>query len=213
VPDVAPNSVAVSRTARSVVTKATTWTLTVIPDALPGLSITVPSKISVPGGGSVPFNVQIDKSGIPDGAARHAIVRMTSPQTTLHLPITAAGAVPRPDLVITAVTAPSTGTRGQAMTSTATVKNVGTGAASAFFFQVYLSRDDAVVNAGDTPYWFCNFGSLAAGASGGCHFTGAIPTSLDAGTYFLVVRADDDNSVGERDETNNVNAAGPITID
>jgi subtilisin family serine protease len=213
VPDIAPNSLAVRRTALSVASKATTWTLTIIPDALPGLSVTVPPTVTVAGGASTPFDIQIDKSGVPGGAARHAILRMTSSQTTLHLPITAAGPVPRPDLVISAVSAPSTGTRGVAMTSAATVQNIGTGAASAFTFQVYLSRNDAVVNAGDTPYWFCRFGSLAPGASSACDFTGEIPSSIEPGTYFLVVRADDADAIAERDETNNVSSAGPITID
>ena len=129
------------------------------------------------------------------------------------MPITAAGTVPRPDLIITDLVTETEGTRGQPLSSAATVRNVGSADATAFYFQVYLSRDDAVVSADDTPYWFCRFDGLAAGAAAPCDFTGPIPLSIEPGAYFLVVNADDGNAVTEANESNNVTAAGPITID
>ena len=210
IPDVAPHVLTVRRTSQSVVPMDTTWKLTIVPDPRPGLTVTAPSTLTVPAGGSTPVDIQIDKAGIPAGEARHAVLQLASNSVLLHLPITAAGAVARPDLIVTAVSAPSTGTSGAAMTSSATVKNVGTATATAFYFQVYLSRDDATVSADDAPYWFCDIGSLAPDASAPCDFTGAIP--VDPGTYYLVVRADDGGVVGESNENNNVGSAGPITI-
>jgi subtilisin family serine protease len=210
VPDIAPNLLSVQRTPQSVVTANTTWKLIVVPDPRPGLAVTVPSTLVVPAGGSTSFDIEIDKSGIPAGEARHAVLQLVSNSVTLHMPITAAGVVARPDLIVTAVTAPSTGTSGASMTSSATIKNVGSATAAAFYFQVYLSRNDATVSPDDTPYWFCDIASLAPDASASCTFTGVIP--VDPGTYYLVVKADDGGAVGESNEKNNVGAAGPITI-
>jgi hypothetical protein len=196
------------RTPQSLAAGPTTGTLTIIPDPSPGLMVSVPPTPIVPAGGSAPFEIQIDKTGVPPGEARHAILRPRSNQVTLHMPITAAGTVPRPDLIITDLVTETEGTRGQPLSSAATVRVRG---CDAFYFQVYLSRDDAVVSADDTPYWFCRFDGLAAAAAATCDFAGPIPSSIP-GTYFLVVNADDGNDVTEGDENNNVTAAGPITI-
>ena len=213
VPDIAPNVLTVQRTARSVIGSATTWALSVVPPASPGLVVTVTPTLTVPAGGSTPFDLQIDKTGVPAGETRHVTLRLTSSVATLHMPITAAGLIARPDLIVTEVTAPSTGTRGAPLASSATIKNVGTAPAGAFFFQVYLSRDDATVSADDVFYWFCDIGSLAPDETAFCDFAGPVPSSIAAGTYHLVVRVDDGGVIAESNEKNNVNAAGPITID
>jgi subtilisin family serine protease len=211
-PDVAPDVLTLSRTPQSLAAGPTTWSLTVIPDPLPGLTVTVSPTVTIPAGGSAPFEIGINKTGVPRGEARHAILRLTSNQVTLHMPITAAGAVPRPDLIITDLVTQTQGTIGELFSSTATVRNVGSADATAFYFQVYLSPDDDVVSADDTPYWFCRFDGLAAGDAGTCDFTGPVPSSIPPGIYFLVVNADDGGDVTEGDENNNVTAAGPITI-
>ena len=211
VPDIAPHALTLQRTPQSVVPVDTTWKLTIVADPLPGLTVTVPSTLTVPAGGSTPIDIQIDKAGVPAGEVRHAMLQLASSSVLLHMPITAAGPVARPDLVVTAVSAPSTGTSGVAMTSSATVKNVGTATATPFYFQVYLSRDDATLSSDDTPYWFCDIGALAPDASAPCDFTGAIP--VDPGTYYLIVKADDGHVVNESNENNNEGSAGPITID
>jgi hypothetical protein len=185
-----------------------------VPDSSPGLIVTVPAALTVPAGGSAPFDIQIDKTGIPAGEVRHATLRLMSGAVSLHMPITAAGPVARPDFIVTEVLAPSTGTRGELISTAATVENIGSAApATASYFQVYLSRDNATVSADDTPFWFCNVGLLAPSATASCAFTFAVPSSIPAGTYFLVVRADDGAAVPESNENNNVGSAGPITID
>jgi subtilisin family serine protease len=212
VPDVAPHTLIVRRTAQSVLPRNTQWTLSVIPDSSPGLVIAVPPTLTVPAGGVAAFDIHIDKTEIPAGQVRHATLRLASSSIALHMPITAAGAVARPDLIVTEVSAPSTGTVGEPISTAATVANVGSATATAFFFQVYLSRGDATVSADDTPFWFCRFASLAPGATGSCNFTFPVPGSIEPGSYHLVVRVDDDGVVSESNENNNVGSAGPIAI-
>ncbi len=116
---------------------------------------------------------------------------------------------------MTAVTGPSTGTRGVGIHTTATIKNQGTATASSFYFQVDLSRNDSTLSLDDTAYWYCStsvFGSLAANWTATCYFDGAIPASIPAGTYYLVVRVDDGQAVSESNENNNIGVFGPITI-
>ena len=213
IPDVAPHQLVVQRTARSLTAGQTTWKIAIVPDGAPGLLVTAPPTLTVPPGGSAPIDIQIDKSGVPAGQARHATLRLTSGARSLHMPITAAGPVPRPDLIVTEVLAPSTGTRGELISTAATVQNAGSGTAGAFYFQVYLSPDNGTVSADDTPFWFCNVGPLEPGESGSCAFDFPVPPTIPAGTYFLVVRVDDGGAVQESNENNNVQAAGPITID
>ena len=64
----------------------------------------------------------------------------------------------------------------------------------------------------DTPYWFWNFPSLAAGVVEQHNLVLPIPAGITTGTYYLVVRADDRGQVFESNESNNVRASGPITI-
>jgi subtilisin family serine protease len=213
IPDVAPHQLVVQRTAQSVTSVDTTWKIAVAPDPSPGLIVSAPSAVTVPAGASASFEIHIDKTGIPAGEVRHATLHLTSRAGSLHLPITAAGAVARPDLIVTAVSTEPTGTRGEPIATAATVTNAGSAPTTPFYFQVYLSRENATVSADDTPFWFCNSGSLAPGATRSCNFTFPVPSSLAAGTYFLVVKADDGGVVRESDENNNVGSAGPIAID
>ncbi len=213
-PSSAPNVLTVHRTAQSLLPRATVWTLSVL-DAPSDLIVTVPATLSVPAGGTASFDIHIDKTGIPGNQSRHATLQLKSGAMLLHMPIGAAGPVPQPDLIVTAVTAPSTGTRGVGIHTTATIKNQGTATASSFYFQVYLSRNDSTLSLDDTAYWYCStsvFGALAANWSATCYFDGAIPASIPAGTYYLVVRVDDGQAVSESNENNNIGVFGPITI-
>jgi subtilisin family serine protease len=216
IPDVAPNVLSVSRIAKSVASPdslATTWTLTVVPDKSPGMEVSVVPFLTVPSGGSTSFDVRIDKTAIPAGEARHATLQLSSSLGRLHLPVSAAGPVLRPDLVVTEAIAPATGTRGELMSTTATVKNIGAATATRFYFQVYLSPGNATVSPDDTPYWYWNIPTLAPGAMDTRNLILTIPTGIVRGTYYLVVRADDGAQVSESNESNNVAASGPIAID
>jgi CARDB/Subtilase family len=110
-------------------------------------------------------------------------------------------------LGLTEAIAPASGTRGELMSTTATVKNVGQAAATSFYFQVYLSPNNATVSPDDTPYWFWNVPSLAPGAIDNRNLILPIPDGIAPGTYYLVVRVDDGGQVAESDESNNVGAS------
>jgi subtilisin family serine protease len=213
IPDVAPDVVTVRRTALNLESIDAAWSLTVIPDSRPGMTVGVPSTLAVPGGGTASFDIRIDKTGIPAAEARHATLRLTSKSTTLHMPITAAGPVARPDLIVTDVIIQSSGTGGRTIYSTATVRNVGAATAGPFYYQVYLSRNDRTVSADDIPFWFWNVPSMPPGQFDMREFTFTVsPAMVPAGTYYLVVRADDGEQVSESNENNNVESAGPITL-
>lgn len=212
IPDTAPNVLAVRRTPQSLLAQDSEWKIALVPDPSPGLTVAVAPSLTVRAGGSAPLDIHIDKSGIPAGEARHVTLQLTHKQFSVRMPISAAGPVARPDLIVTSVSAAAEGTRGAAFATSATIKNVGTAAATNFYFQVYLSRDDASLSADDVFYWFCDFGSLGPDVSTFCDATYPIPSSIPAGTYYLIVRVDDGETVAESNDDNNVASAGPITI-
>ena len=213
IPDTAPNVLTVPRTPRSLLPHGSTWQLTVVPDAALGLAIVVPPILAVPGGASASFDIQIDKSGIPAGEARHASLELRNGSLRLHLPISAAGHVARPDLIVTELElGATTATRGSPLFSSVTIQNVGTATANGFYFQVYLSREDDLLSVADEFWWFCDIDSLAPGDTTFCANSFDIPAGIAAGTYFVLVRVDDGLTVGESDETNNIVSEGPITI-
>ena len=117
----------------------------------------------------------------------------------------------RPALVVTSVSGPKTGTRGSPISTSVTIQNTGSATAAGFHFEVYLSRDDAHIS-GNDPSWFCDIVSLAPTASTFCDGAFNIPSSIQAGTYFVVVRVGDGGVVTESNENDKVGLAGPITV-
>lgn len=203
--------VTVVRTARSVLPVNTTWHLSVSGPA--DLPVTVPSQVVVPAGGTASIPITIDTSALGPGVARHAtLVLRHGVRHRLHLPITAVGAQPRPDLIVTAVTGSSPVTAGGTIDITATVKNVGPAAAGSFTLFWYFSTD-AQFSGDDVQFGDCILTSLAASASATCSFTGvAVPSTLATGTYRLVVVVDVHETVLESNEFNNVNASDPVIV-
>jgi hypothetical protein len=118
-----------------------------------------------------------------------------------------------PDLAVTSVTAPPSGTAGDFIEVAAVINNSG-GPSDTFDLEFYFSTD-AVITAADRASGFgCVFGGLAAGASAECAGAIQIPRALTAGTYFLGAIADPRGEVAESDETNNARAAdSSIQID
>jgi len=121
-------------------------------------------------------------------------------------------AVSNADLSIAAVTTPATGTAGQNVTLTATVRNGGAGAAGAFRVGLYLSGNTTITTA-DTRIGTCNYTTLAARGSATCSVTAAIPAALRAGDYFVGAVADDTDQVVEINKLNNsAMAGGRLTV-
>jgi hypothetical protein len=120
-----------------------------------------------------------------------------------------------PDLLVTALSGPTTGTIGGQITVSLTLRNQGTVSAGAFRVGYYWSQN-ATITTGDVfSGWICTFSSgLGAGATGTCSGPVGVPSSLTPGVWYLGAIVDDQGVVSESDEGNNARAAdtGPITL-
>lgn len=129
-------------------------------------------------------------------------------------PASSGGALP--DLVVTSLTASSSGNPAGSINISATVKNQGLGGAGPFRLEFYFSATSAfsLSTAIDTT-WGCSFnGGLAAGASEICSGPIAVPVILTPGPWYLVALADSNNQVVESNENNNWRIAdtGPVAL-
>src|SRR6266540_1768020 len=121
------------------------------------------------------------------------------------------------DLVVTAVsgtTAVSSDTdTSPPITVTATVKNVGAGSTSSWFYTCAYLSSDAAITTEDTPIG-CqyNWGALAPGGETSFEIPSAIPRALGAGTYYIGVIADVWSQVAESNESNNAAAGNQLTM-
>jgi subtilase family serine protease len=114
----------------------------------------------------------------------------------------------KPDLVITSLTVPATGARGNTVAVTTGVGNSGPVAAGAFTVTFYLSAD-AILDGGDTLLAETQaVAGLAAAANTSTPTTVTIPIAMPIGLYFLLAKADSAGVVAELDEANNVGATG-----
>jgi len=115
----------------------------------------------------------------------------------------------KPDLQVTAITAPSSGALGQTLEGmlTVTVANLGQAdATQAFTVGAYLSTDGPI-STSDTklPGTSTVINSLAAGQSVTITLADdmKIPTSIPVGGYYYGAFVDEGDTVNEKDETNN----------
>ena len=118
---------------------------------------------------------------------------------------------PGADLVMTAVSGPTTGSRGGSIVVTSTVGNQGSGKSNSCSVGLYLSTD-ATITTADRQLGTRSVGSLAIGATNTGSKTVTVPTSVTAGTYYLGAIADYANQAYEADETNNSLTGNQITI-
>jgi hypothetical protein len=119
-----------------------------------------------------------------------------------------------PDLVITYLSGPSSGTIGGQIAVQVTVRNQGYLSAGAFRVGFYFSTDPSITTFDVYSGYYCSFSGLSAGSSTGCSGNIGVPSSLSPGTYYLGAIVDDGNQVTESNESNNARAAdsGPITL-
>jgi len=109
---------------------------------------------------------------------------------------------PKPDLLVTAVSAPSAGTAGKNMALSATVKNGGAAVASSSYVYFYLSTD-TTVTPGDIYVGRVYISSLSPGGQKNVTLSGTIPVATSAGSYYIGALADGSGRVAETDEGNN----------
>jgi|GEM_PF-1594517 len=110
-----------------------------------------------------------------------------------------------PDLIVTALTSPTTAGEGESITLTDTTKNIGAGTADPSQTRFYLSADTAV-DAGDTLIGSRSVPALADGASSGGSATVTIPAGTTAGSWHIIAKADGAEAMVEASETNNTYA-------
>jgi subtilisin family serine protease len=107
-----------------------------------------------------------------------------------------------PDLVVSALAAPSSAGTLSSFTVSTTVKNQGALAAAATMLKFYLSTN-AAFDAGDTLLGSRPIAPLAIGAESAGTTVLSIPVGTASGTYHVIARADADDVVVEGDEANN----------
>ena len=107
-----------------------------------------------------------------------------------------------PDLVVSALTIPSTAGAGTSISVTDTTKNGGAGEAGPTTTSFYLSTD-TTIPVGAQPIASRPVGTIAAGATNQATTSVTIPSGTASGAYYLIARADDGKAVGELNEDNN----------
>src|SRR5439155_8147847 len=139
-----------------------------------------------------------DLIAVADATGVVAETNEANTQTASAIQVT----TPQPDLLITAVTVPSSAGAGSAITVGDTTKNQGTAPAGATLKGYYLTTktyyDGTATSLGKR-----SVGALAAGASDAGTLTVTIPAGTAAGTYNVLAYADDQGGVAEGNEGNN----------
>ncbi|MBI5739722.1 MAG: hypothetical protein HZA16_03285 [Nitrospirae bacterium] len=107
-----------------------------------------------------------------------------------------------PDLTVSNLTVPANAAAGATISVTDLTNNVGQGDAGASTTGFYLSAD-AAYDPGDALIGDRVVPVIAAGASNTGSASVTIPAGTSAGAYYIIAKADADDSVGELSETNN----------
>jgi len=116
-----------------------------------------------------------------------------------------------PDLVITAVTAPTSAVAGGSITISETTKNQGAGSAAASITRFYLSLN-TLVEPTDIVLGGRSIGVLAAGSSSAANTLVTLPANTPAGTYYVIAAADAAGTVGETTENNNTKLSALVKV-
>jgi serine protease AprX len=115
------------------------------------------------------------------------------------------------DLVVSAVSAPSAAAAGGTMTLADTTKNQGSGSAAPSETGFYLSAN-TILDAADTFLGSRPVSRLAAGASEAFAVELPVPESTAAGTYYVIAKADWNDTVAESHEANNLRRSAAIRV-
>ena len=200
----APDHVVLTRRARSELALDTTWEVTVT--APSDVTIMIPPSFAIAARATTTFPIVIDKSAVPRGEVRHALIELRSRNLRVRLPVSVVGPRPLPDLVPASLSVSSPLASGAQLTIASSIRNDGAGRARRFVASFFLSTD-ATASDDDVLFSVCNFPfGLQPGATTTCN--GALPftpvTPVAPGEYRVVMVVDDFLEVEESDETNNV---------
>jgi trimeric autotransporter adhesin len=116
-----------------------------------------------------------------------------------------------PDLIVTAVSVPSSGTAGGTIAASDTIKNQGAGPATASSTGFYLSVNTSI-SPDDRFIGSRSVGELPASGTSTGQALLEIPADALPGSYYVVARTDWNGTVAEHTETNNDRSSGVIRI-
>ena len=108
-----------------------------------------------------------------------------------------------PDLVVSNIGSPTSAIAGNTISFKVTLKNQGNATAAATTNGVYLSQDGSL-DANDQLLGTLNSTQISSGKTNTQTFTKTLDNTLQSGTYYLLVKADQNNTVVESNEGNNV---------
>ncbi|MGD9346111.1 MAG: CARDB domain-containing protein, partial [Candidatus Aminicenantes bacterium] len=166
-----------------------------VPVLASGASSTTTTTLSIPSGTEIGFWYIIARAD-----ALEAVVETAEGNNTYTRTINIG-----PDMRIISLSAPiSTGTE-QTVTITETTKNQGGGTAGPTTTEFYLSLN-TLVDESDTPLGSRSIPSLAPGASHSGSTSVIIPADVAVGSYYVLAKADSEDTVIETSEGNNTYA-------
>jgi subtilase family serine protease len=108
-----------------------------------------------------------------------------------------------PDLIVQSLSAPANGGTDATIVVTDTTQNSGGGPAGASVVRFYLSTNSVLDSADTLLNGSRSVGPLDPGASSTGSTTITIPASIAPGTWYIIAKADADNTVAEISELNN----------
>jgi thermitase len=116
-----------------------------------------------------------------------------------------------PDVIVSALAAPTAAAAGVAFTVSDTTQNLGGGSADESITRFYLSAN-TLLDASDQVVGSRTVPSLPGGASSGAGTLVTLPAGTAAGTYYLIAQADAGNAVRETVESNNSRLSSPVRV-
>ena len=117
--------------------------------------------------------------------------------------------VPSADLTVNSVTAPANANRGNSISVSTSIGNLG-GPAGSFTAAFYLSKD-AIVNGSDILLGTKTITSLTGGSTTTVSGSFTVPAGIATGKYYIGAIVDPDSVIAESKENNNSKAAGNTT--
>ncbi|MFM8295163.1 MAG: CARDB domain-containing protein [Microcystaceae cyanobacterium] len=110
-----------------------------------------------------------------------------------------------PDLVVSNIGSPTSAIAGNTLSFKVTVKNQGNATATASTAGVYLSQDGNL-DSNDQLLGTVNNTQISSNKTNTQTFTKTLDSAINAGNYYLLVKADNNSVVTESNENNNVSA-------
>ncbi len=162
-----------------------------VPGLAPGGSHSASTSLTIPAVATGSYYI------IAKADDDNVVVESKETNNTLAKVITIGG-----NLAVTAFTGPAVAGAGAPVTVTDTTTNAGGGSVGATTTKFYFSAN-STLDVNDTLLGSRAVPALAAGAASTGSTTVMIPSAVVAGTYYLIARADADDTAVETLETNN----------